>query len=126
MSYSERLKDPKWQRRRLEIMGRDCFTCQKCGAKDKTLSVHHRYYIAARQPWDYPGNILVTLCEKCHQEEEQFKDGAGEFAKTLQYWGYFNTEIVKICNDLIEVKMKSNNLSIEPDAKSITQGLDKL
>jgi 5-methylcytosine-specific restriction endonuclease McrA len=30
-TYSELLKSPKWQKKRLEIMSRDKFTCKKCG-----------------------------------------------------------------------------------------------
>ena len=33
MNYSEQLKSPKWQKKRLEIMQRDKFTCQLCGDK---------------------------------------------------------------------------------------------
>lgn len=54
-NYSEKLKDPRWQKKRLEIMARDFFTCQMCQCKDNTLHVHHRHYIGGREPWDYPG-----------------------------------------------------------------------
>lgn len=67
--YQEALRDPRWQRRRLEIMSRDCFTCQFCFNKDRTLNVHHRWYVADAQPWEYPDIALVTLCEVCHHEE---------------------------------------------------------
>jgi 5-methylcytosine-specific restriction endonuclease McrA len=48
MNYKEQLLDPRWQRRRLEILQRDEFTCQKCLSKDKTLHVHHIDYIKGR------------------------------------------------------------------------------
>lgn len=66
-SYAEKLKDPRWQKRRLEIMQRDNWTCVACGDKDSTLNVHHKYYDDdAEGPWDYSDYALVTLCEKCH------------------------------------------------------------
>lgn len=70
MSYSDKLKDPRWQKMRLEIMERDGFKCRKCEAKDKTLHVHHFYYTKRAQPWEYNKEALVTLCEGCHEEVE--------------------------------------------------------
>ncbi len=69
MRYSEKRRDPRWQRKRLEIMGRDDFTCQQCGSTTSTLNVHHRYYEPGRDPWDYPNGALITLCEDCHGGE---------------------------------------------------------
>lgn len=66
-SYAELLKDPRWQKKRLEIMQRDNFTCQLCGSKSNVLNVHHKRYIDGKYPWEYSGNILVTLCEDCHK-----------------------------------------------------------
>jgi hypothetical protein len=66
-TYTELLRDPRWQKRRLEIMQRDGFACVECGRKDLTLNVHHRYYISGRDPWDYPDEALVTLSEDCHE-----------------------------------------------------------
>jgi hypothetical protein len=70
MTYSEKLKDPRWQKRRLEVMDRDKFTCRKCNEATKTLNVHHRYYRKGAAPWEYPIEALITLCEPCHKEVE--------------------------------------------------------
>ncbi len=66
-SYSDLLKDPRWQRKRLEAMEADGFSCQMCSAKDKTLHVHHKWYLKDMAPWDYVGDQLATLCEDCHE-----------------------------------------------------------
>lgn len=66
--YAEKLKSPKWQRRRLEIMERDNFTCQICGNKDMTLNVHHLCYDGG-EPWDTDDLNLITLCDECHKNE---------------------------------------------------------
>ena len=68
IDYSEQIKSPKWQRKRLEILTRDNFECTACGATDKPLHVHHKKYIAGRDYWDYPDELLVTLCEDCHRK----------------------------------------------------------
>ena len=65
-NYSELLKHPKWQKKRLEILERDKFECRACERKDKTLHVHHLYYDYDLKPWEYPNYDLITLCEYCH------------------------------------------------------------
>lgn len=73
MTYSEKLKDPRWQRRRLEIFTRDQWTCLCCGSKDKPLSVHHLVY-RKLEPWDYPEHLYQTLCEDCHEIRQELTD----------------------------------------------------
>jgi len=68
-TYFEMLKDPRWQRRKTEILQRDNFTCQGCKSTDKTLHVHHQFYLSGnREPWDYEDAHLITLCEDCHEK----------------------------------------------------------
>jgi hypothetical protein len=69
MKYSEKLRDPRWQRKRLEIMQRDDFTCLACGDKNTTLNVHHLQY--AGNPWDAKDESLETLCEPCHDKRSK-------------------------------------------------------
>ena len=65
-SYSEKLKDPRWQKKRLEILERDKWACRGCGDKTATLHVHHGYYERGKLPWEYDNWSLKTLCESCH------------------------------------------------------------
>lgn len=66
--YLELLKSAQWQRKRLEVLQRDNFTCKCCGSKEKSLHVHHLYYEKDKKPWEYPDSALVTLCEDCHRK----------------------------------------------------------
>lgn len=66
MAYSDKLKDPRWQKKRLEILNRDKFQCQYCGDKEQTLHVHHFYYDKRLEPWEYDEVDLITVCEDCH------------------------------------------------------------
>lgn len=70
-SYQELLKDPRWIKRRNEILTRDKNTCQFCGAQDKYLHVHHKRYTQGLKPWEYSPNDLITLCERCHENETE-------------------------------------------------------
>lgn len=66
-TYAALLRDPRWQRRRLEIMSRDDFSCRDCGDNEAPLNVHHLYYRFGFAPWEYSDAALVTWCEPCHE-----------------------------------------------------------
>jgi len=54
---------------RLKVFERDNWKCRndKCQSPEHTpLAVHHKSYVAGRDPWDYPPTNLVTYCEQCH------------------------------------------------------------
>lgn len=72
-SYGALLFHPDWKAKRKEILQRDQYRCIHCRS-DRDLQVHHRQYhfIADKQrfrlPWEYPGHLLITLCESCHSK----------------------------------------------------------
>jgi 5-methylcytosine-specific restriction endonuclease McrA len=72
-TYAEKLRDPRWQKKRLAILERDEFRCRDCCADDKTLHVHHCLYIAGKEPWDYFDEELRTLCEDCHEKRQSLE-----------------------------------------------------
>lgn len=76
--YSEKLLHPKWQKKRLKVLKHARFRCQLCGNDQKTLHVHHSYYVSGRDPWDYPTGSMVSLCESCHKATEGRKAGAAK------------------------------------------------
>jgi hypothetical protein len=64
-TYSDLLKDPRWQKKRDEIINRDSHRCRLCG-RIEDLEVHHILYEENTDPWDYDENYLITVCEFCH------------------------------------------------------------
>lgn len=72
-TYSEKLQDERWQKKRAEIIRRDNLSCVSCGACDTTLDVHHGYYEKDKEPWEYPNETLHTLCRKCHSNAENIR-----------------------------------------------------
>ncbi len=72
-SYLEKLKDPRWQKKRLEVLEYFGWQCCICESKEKTLTVHHKQYLKNCEPWEYPNRFLVALCEDCHREEREAK-----------------------------------------------------
>lgn len=79
--YAKKLKHPNWQKKRLQILNRDRFTCKLCGDTETTLHIHHKYYVNGNDPWDYPNTALVTLCEHCHTEVESDKINIENFSQ---------------------------------------------
>lgn len=85
--YSQKLRDPRWQKLRLEIMSRDEFECKHCFEKNKTLNVHHWGYNG--DPWNVEPKSLITLCEDCHAEEtENVKESIKECVQSLKLSGF--------------------------------------
>ena len=77
-SWNDQYKSPKWQKKRLEILERDEFTCLNCGSKDDQLHVHHIDYIYGNKVWEYNNCNFLTLCEKCHKKAHKLKDSFKE------------------------------------------------
>lgn len=67
--YAQKLRDPRWQRKRLKILERDGWTCQICYSDTDTLNVHHLHYASGKEPWEADDDHLITLCESCHDHE---------------------------------------------------------
>lgn len=71
-TWVEKCKDPRWQKKRLQILERDEWKCCSCDNESRTLHVHHIMYSNDYQnPWDYPDRFLVTLCDECHDSTHQ-------------------------------------------------------
>lgn len=88
-SYWELLRDPKWQRKRLERMEIANFTCEACEAADKTLNVHHKLYRKGAKPWEYENHELEVLCEPCHGGMHRLRDRLNEALARLETWDVF-------------------------------------
>lgn len=97
MTYSEKLKDPRWQKKRLEVLQRDDFTCQSCLDTESTLHVHHHWYEKGKNPWEYPDNCFITLCESCHENETDQRKGMEEqLLQTLREAGLSYNDVEQL------------------------------
>jgi 5-methylcytosine-specific restriction endonuclease McrA len=92
-TYWEKLKDPRWQKMRLQVLERDEFQCTQCGDKESTLHVHHGCYRKGAEPWEYPLETLHTLCETCHEDVQS------ELAKIHERLAFLPAELLySVCN----------------------------
>ena len=83
MTYKEKLRDPRWQQKRLRVMERDGWTCKVCGDKSTTLNVHHKRYQKGAEPWEYGDEKLMTICEACHHSLRLIDDNQANAADTI-------------------------------------------
>ena len=77
MTYSDKLRDPRWQKKRLKILERDGWKCKYCESEDIELHVHHKKYKGL--PHDADDEDLETLCKNCHYIFHFMKDNFSEF-----------------------------------------------
>lgn len=91
-SYLEKLKDPRWQKKRLEIFQRDNWKCVECGDDKSTLHVHHEEY-SSSDPWNTVNDKLKTLCDNCHSKKgskinqiESFLEKIGVEFRIIPVW----------------------------------------
>lgn len=95
-SYSEKVKDPRWQKKRLHILARDEWMCPMCGNKEFTLVVRHRRYLSDKEPWDYPNELLITLWEACHGYARESMPGAERFLIDTLKAKFHSDDVCKI------------------------------
>jgi len=100
MNYSDKLKSPKWQKKRLEILDIHKFKCDECKSEEKTLHVHHRFYLKGREPWQYDNDVFQVLCEDCHTKEHEPKEKVIEvipekYHKIIEFLQKFDDNQIK-------------------------------
>jgi hypothetical protein len=84
MPYRDKLKDPRWQRKRLEVLNEANWRCKKCERGNLPLHVHHILYRRV-DPWEYRLDELQVLCEPCHLKAHNFLRGNNIFAVGTRY-----------------------------------------
>lgn len=105
-NYATKLLDPRWQKKRLEILHRDNFKCRECGTTDETLYVHHKNYIYGEDPWSYTDENYITFCSDCHEIEHVYKEELNGLIHDLLLMGntykglynFFHSASGPICN----------------------------
>lgn len=115
--YAEKLKDVRWQKKRLKILERDKFTCQGCWESEDsakfhkvklTLHVHHCYYERGREPWDYPNESLISLCEECHSAESDCVEAERELIKSMKLRKFLKSDFQSLTRSLNKSEYPEN------------------
>lgn len=117
-SFKKQYLDPRWQKKRLEILERDNFSCLICGDKEKTLHIHHLCYTKGGFVWEVDDTALMTLCSDCHKVkhlknltelEHKLIHIVQDMAMAFDGQNYFVTCILKHINEVVlEYKGEEN------------------
>ncbi len=103
-TYSQKLQNPQWQRKKTEILLRDNFTCKCCGDTTTQLEVHHVEYFHGMEPWEYPNEMLLTTCHDCHEKELVRYRHELYLLQALKTSGFYAVEILAIAQILYTFK----------------------
>jgi len=66
--YYAYLSSSAWQRKRVVVLNRAGYRCERCTSDAQPLHVHHKTY--ERLGDELPEDLTV-LCKKCHEKEHQ-------------------------------------------------------
>jgi hypothetical protein len=70
--------------------------------------VHHEYYLPGKEPWEYPNEALIILCESCHRIEENGRKAAYfNLAVAISDAGFTREDIEKLT-------LAFRNISVKP------------
>jgi len=97
-NYAQKLQDPRWQRKRLEVLQKANWKCDVCGDDREELNVHHAYYNHLREPWEY--DDLQCLCKTCHTIKHLPKEKMMFHAKQIVTEHVVITHRKEFCHNL--------------------------
>lgn len=114
-TYSEKLKDQRWQKKRLKLLESSSWKCQNeaCSNinENTQLQIHHKVYLKGLNPWDYEDWAYIVLCEECHRfYQERMEKGSIVLAQ--------NQELLDCVYSLYDKKLI--------DVKKLSEGLAAL
>jgi len=102
-NYNSQLKDKRWQIKKGGILLRDNYTCQnrKCTTPTNPLEVHHVMYLGYDlKAWDYPDDMLLTLCDTCHAAESWRPILERHLATTLKMKGFLMSDLLALSSKI--------------------------
>lgn len=73
-SYTKALQSGRWHQFAHEMREQKGNYCECCKRSNCVLQVHHLFYDASRELWEYGASEVVLLCAGCHaQIHEQLR-----------------------------------------------------
>jgi len=88
-TYSEKLKDPRWQQFRSRVFSHYGLSCESCG-ESKPINtknhVHHKRYLPGYEPWDYDMTDVCVLCPECHDELHSAENSWRNLIRSSPSW----------------------------------------
>jgi hypothetical protein len=115
--YLKLLRDPRWQKLRLEVFERDGWACVSCESTDRTLQVHHKRYLSGKKPWEYDSDDLATLCEDCHTRET---DDAAHLKEAMRHLSPGGGDIAFLAGVAIGLRFRNAMFSVDGGTRQLT------
>lgn len=84
-TWAVKLATLNWQKKKQKILNSDLWQCQGCGSTEKPLEVHHIDYWDFREPDQYDGKMLQSLCRECHEFEQKRLEIERNLFNSLRY-----------------------------------------
>jgi hypothetical protein len=92
MTYSEKLRDPRWRDFKEQFLNWRCETlqrnrtwCDECGEDTQCrLHVHHSVYHHSAEPWDYDFEEMRLFCEDCHDRIHSLEKEMAAFIRSIE------------------------------------------
>jgi len=72
-TYAAKLKDPRWKRKRRDLIIAAGCACEECGDKESRLQIHHKYHDHSLAPWEYPHKAMCVLCSGCKKARREYE-----------------------------------------------------
>ncbi len=117
--YWQKLKDPRWQKKRLIILERDGFKCRDCEDSNKSLNVHHCHY-----PWEISNELLLTVCEDCHAARQEL-EADGKRALALLFARLPNSDdqhdLLEFVTSLVRLANNSESYPVALDSNELSE-----
>lgn len=79
----------EWKRKRLEILQRDHYTCQRCrdnGCYTQAVIVHHMQHLRSVPELALTDSNLISLCDQCHEEIHPEKHKRKSGFENMERW----------------------------------------
>ncbi len=113
-TYQSKINSKLWQDKSHRVKTRDNLKCQAfdCSTPNSILQVHHIDYIFGVEPWDYPEDMLITLCQDCHAKEKSRYKLENLLFTALKMSGFLASDIVALTTTLYDSKFSNHLLTI--------------
>ncbi len=98
MGYQDDMKNVSWQKKRLKILERDNWSCKSdcCKKRSQKLEVHHVDYIPDLKIWEYPDDMLLTLCSDCHTKENERTGAEKYLLNSMKMKGFLISDVLSL------------------------------
>ena len=76
MDHQDKYQDPRWERFRSKVLEYADYECRRClrTGRETILQVHHPFYRAGAELWEYHVWEVECLCIDCHRRTHGIRE----------------------------------------------------